>query len=201
MRSAARLQRAMRFDEFLGFLSERPDGERWELVDGVPVMNAQPTDFHQAIAENVILYLRAHRRKEGANWMAIGSSAIPIPGENRSRCPDVTVKRALTGTQFTPDPIAVFEVLSPSNGPQDLRERLDNYRKVASLQLYVVLHQERPVAVLHRREDNWRAEEIGPAEGSVELGALGVRMSLSAAYADTNLEYFFLRGTEGRPAR
>src|SRR5215210_8675679 len=113
MRSAARLQHPMRFDEFLGFLSERADGERWELVDGVPVMNAQPTDFHQLIAENVIFYLREHRRQERPEWIAIGPSAVPIPGANRSRCPDVTVKRALTGTQFTPDPIAAFEVLSP----------------------------------------------------------------------------------------
>jgi Uma2 family endonuclease len=198
MRSAARLQRPMRFDEFLGFLSERPDRERWELVDGTPVMNAQPTDFHQLIAENVIFHLREHRRKERSEWIAIGPSAVPIAGTDRSRCPDVTVKRTLTGTQFTPDPIGVFKALSPSNGSRDRRDPLDDYRMVASLEFYVVLHQERPLAVVYRREEDWRGEEVGPAEAVLRLGALGVLMPLSAVYADTNLEYFF-RGAAERP--
>ena len=201
MPQAARLEHTMTFDRFLAFLAERPDGERWELVDGKPVMNAQPTDFHQIIAENVIVFLRAHRREHGAPWIPIGPSAVPIPGANRSRSPDVTVKRALTGTQFTPDPITVFEVLSPSNGPQDRTARLSDYRAVPSIEHYVVLHQDRPLATFYSRADGWEGRDVGPQSRTVDLPALGVRMPLSAAYEDTPLDYFFTPAARARPRR
>src|SRR5205085_10722482 len=40
-------------DVFRGFLGGRPDEERWELIDGVPVMMAPPTKAHQRIASNL----------------------------------------------------------------------------------------------------------------------------------------------------
>ena len=38
---------------FRGFLEGRPDEERWEAIDGVPVMMAPPTLDHQSIAGNL----------------------------------------------------------------------------------------------------------------------------------------------------
>ena len=38
---------------FRGFLEGRPDEERWELIEGVPVMMAPPTLAHQLIASNL----------------------------------------------------------------------------------------------------------------------------------------------------
>jgi hypothetical protein len=40
----------MTIREFLAFTGTRPDEERWELIEGVPVLNASPIDYHQAIA-------------------------------------------------------------------------------------------------------------------------------------------------------
>lgn len=67
----------------------------------------------------------------------------------------------------------IFEVLSPSNGPQDRMARLADYSTVPSIEHSVVLHQDRPLATVHSRAN------------------LGVRMPLSAAYEDTPLDYFF----------
>jgi Uma2 family endonuclease len=38
---------------FRGFLEGRPEEERWELIDGLPVMMAPPTKAHQRIASNL----------------------------------------------------------------------------------------------------------------------------------------------------
>lgn len=37
----------MTVEEFLAYMEARPDGERWELIEGVAVMNASPTQWHQ----------------------------------------------------------------------------------------------------------------------------------------------------------
>jgi len=35
-------QGPMREEEFFAFLETRPDGEKWELIDGVPILNPTP---------------------------------------------------------------------------------------------------------------------------------------------------------------
>ena len=41
------LPQRMSDEEFLGFVAKRPDGERWQLIDGVAVMMPPPTKAHQ----------------------------------------------------------------------------------------------------------------------------------------------------------
>ncbi len=48
---AAELQ--MTLEEFLAFARSRPDEERWELVEGVAVMNPSPTSWHEVIYANI----------------------------------------------------------------------------------------------------------------------------------------------------
>ena len=43
----------MQVSDFLAFLKNRPDGERWELVGGVPIIMAPPRIAHQRIASNI----------------------------------------------------------------------------------------------------------------------------------------------------
>ena len=40
-------------EAFRAFYDGRPDEERWELIDGVPMMMAPPTFVHQRIASNL----------------------------------------------------------------------------------------------------------------------------------------------------
>jgi Uma2 family endonuclease len=43
----------MDVDEFMAFLATRPDGEHWELIEGVVVMMAPASYAHQRIARNL----------------------------------------------------------------------------------------------------------------------------------------------------
>ena len=43
----------MTVDEFYQFTDARPDDEKWELIDGEPVLNATPSFLHQTIAGNI----------------------------------------------------------------------------------------------------------------------------------------------------
>ncbi len=48
----------MTIEEFYAFTDGRPDNEKWELIDGEPVLHASPSPFHQRIAQ-VAAYLRS----------------------------------------------------------------------------------------------------------------------------------------------
>ena len=53
----------MTVEEFYAFTDTRPDEEKWELVDGEPILNAAPSDMHQWIVKNVVLALGIRERE------------------------------------------------------------------------------------------------------------------------------------------
>ena len=46
-------------DQFLDFYMTRPDGERWQLVDGLAMMMVPPTSVHQRIGKNLLQLARS----------------------------------------------------------------------------------------------------------------------------------------------
>jgi Uma2 family endonuclease len=56
----------MTIEEFLAFADTRPEEERWELIEGVAVMNPAPIGHHQMVVSNILAYLIGYKRQTGA---------------------------------------------------------------------------------------------------------------------------------------
>lgn len=145
MSRTAELARPMTFEDFLACVEERPDGGRWELVNGVPVLNAWPTDVHQVIVRNINTLLLNHKNAHDSPWIPLSGYTVPAPSSmNSAAIPDIVVKPDdLTGQPFSPDPIAVIEVLSRSNTKADRQWRLNAYAATASIEPYLMVEQRR----------------------------------------------------------
>jgi hypothetical protein len=85
MSSTAELARPMTFEDFVAFVEERPDGERWELVNGVPFLNAWPTDVHQVIVGNINTLLLNHKNAHDSPWIPLSGHTVPAPSSDRDR--------------------------------------------------------------------------------------------------------------------
>jgi hypothetical protein len=85
--------RAMTVDEFYQSTDTRPDGEKWELIEGEPVLNASPTPLHQWIIGNVLFALVVQEREIGAQWAASLPLGVRISEIDRPE-PDVLAIRA-----------------------------------------------------------------------------------------------------------
>src|SRR5262245_55764944 len=107
----------MTIEEFLAFTESRPDDERWELIEGVPVMQAAPTALHQTIVVNIAAVLRAEKRRLNASWhilLGVGTR-VPISPQSLPQ-PDLMVREhSATGDHVSDDGLALFEVFSKSN--------------------------------------------------------------------------------------
>ena len=57
----------MTVDEFYLFTDARPDEEKWELIDGEPVLNAAPSRLHQRIVKNILVALAIRERERCAD--------------------------------------------------------------------------------------------------------------------------------------
>ena len=47
----------MTVEEYFAFTDTRPDNEKWELIDGEPILNASPSGLHQRILWNLAILL------------------------------------------------------------------------------------------------------------------------------------------------
>ena len=188
MRAAETRDPPMSLDGFLAFLEERPRWERWELDDGVPHMNPQPTRRHDWIQVNILEALRQHRRHHASPWRPSGPSQVPVPGAARTVAPDVLVAidDGRDDLCITPAPLVVFEVLSPSDRPRRRASKLAAYAAVPSIESVVLVRQDRQAVTVHRRNSEGGLSALVCPE-VVDLPEIGVMLTFATIYEDTPL--------------
>lgn len=185
MRVAETRDPPMSLDGFLAFLEDRPRWERWELDDGVPLMNPQPTRRHDWIQTNILEALRQHRRRYASPWRPSGPSQVPVPGAPHTVAPDilVAIDDGRHDLCITPTPLVVFEVLSPSDRPRRRASKLAAYAAVPSIQSVVLVRQDRQAVTVHRRNPEGGLSAFVCTE-AVDLPEIGVTLTFATIYDD-----------------
>jgi Uma2 family endonuclease len=188
MRAAETRDPPMSLYGFLAFLEDRPNGERWELDDGVPLMSPQPTRRHDWIQVNILEALRQHRRRHASPWRPSGPTQVPVPGAARTVAPDILVAPddGRHDLCITPAPVVVFEVLSPSDRPRRRASKLAAYTAVASIQGVVLVREDQRSVTVYRRNPEASFSALTCTE-AVDLPEIGVTLSFETIYDDTPL--------------
>ena len=179
----------MTIAEFLAFTDTRPDGEKWELVEGVAVMNASPTQWHQRIASNVTNALDAAKLASGASWVAVLGVGTRVPiSPNSLPQPNVYVQEGeLTNTHTTDDALLLFEVLSKSNTKADRAWRKRVYASVPNCQHYVTISTKAAEIIRHDRADGWQGQTIAGLDSTLSLPTIDVTIPLRNIYRWTSI--------------
>lgn len=181
----------MSIDEFYAFTDTRPDEEKWELIDGEPVMQASPGYSHQLIVSNIIMALgAAQRARPDAGWRVIPGLGIRL-GTSRPE-PDAMVVPSRGAAvdlrvRHRDDVLVVFEVLSPSTADRDLRWKRNAYTSLPSLTHYVVIAQDAVEVVVFARDDGFAEQRLTSPDDVVAFPDLGVTLPLTEIFRDTGL--------------
>jgi Uma2 family endonuclease len=174
----------MTIPEFLAFTATRPDGERWELIEGVAVLNASPTDVHQIIVLNIATFLMNEKTRRGLPWLpSIGiGTEVPI-SPNSLPQPDVFVMEGpAKGSHVTNDALVIFEVLSRSNTKADQAWRKRVYSSVGNCEHYVTVSLKAADISVFDRDVAWRERRIKRLSEVVHLPAIDVAIPLAYVY-------------------
>lgn len=183
----------MSVEEFYAFTDGRPDEERWELIEGEPMMQASPGFFHQVIAANLITALKT-RRAGTAGWTVIPGIGVRVSGASLPQ-PDVMVvptparsdHRPGAGLRHADNPLVVFEILSPSTADRDLRWKRNAYTALPSLTHYVVIAQDAIEVAVFAREAGFAERRLRSRDDTIAFADLGVTLSLDEIFRDTGL--------------
>jgi Uma2 family endonuclease len=111
-----------------------------------------------------------------------------IGEEEQFRLPDVMVtcsERDKADPLTKRDPIILIEVLSPGTAMQDFGGKLDAYRRIDSLQAYLIVNPaEVWVRVYHRdAAGHWPPDQVyARLEDTIQLDAPGLALPLREVY-------------------
>jgi Uma2 family endonuclease len=176
-------------DQFLDFLMTRPEGERWQLVDGLAMMMVPPSKVHQRIAHNIEHLLNDALEAGRPDLLAYRETGLRIPGvASFNPEPDVAVLRAdATYERYDDQVFAVIEVISPSNSAEMIGRKLELYRSHPDNLYCVTIDQDSVHVALYAREDGWAERNLRAPDDVLRLPAFGFEAPLSAIYRGTPL--------------
>jgi Uma2 family endonuclease len=181
----------MTVEDYFAFTDTRPDNEKWELIDGEPILNASPSKLHQTILWNLGFLLGTIQRTKPQSWesspgVGVRVSDTSLPEPDVFIVPTGAARRDPFGRE-TNDVIAAFEILSPSTAERDLRWKRTAYTSLPSLKYYVVIAQDAVDIVVFSRDDGFAEHRIRSSSEKLELPLLGITLPVSEIYRDTGL--------------
>ncbi len=180
----------MTVEEFLAFYDARPDGEKWELIEGAAVMSPSPTEWHQVIVGNLIMALGAHKLAKNASWIPMIGVGTRVPvSPNSLPQPDAFVKGgAAQDVSITDDALVLFEVLSRSNNNSDQAWRKRVYSSVPNCQHHVTIGHKTAEVVRYDRETGWQGVTIKGLGSDLALPAIEAVLPLADLYRWTPIQ-------------
>jgi Uma2 family endonuclease len=182
----------MTVKEFYAFTDTRPDNEKWELIDGEPILNASPSNLHQTILWNLAFLLGTIQRRQPQTWesspgIGVRISETSLPEPDVFIVPAGSARRNPFGRE-TNQVIATLEILSPSTADRDLRWKRTAYTNLPSLTHYIVIAQDAVDVVVFARDAGFAERRLRSLGDSLELPSLGSSLQLSEIYCDTGLK-------------
>jgi Uma2 family endonuclease len=162
---------------------------RYEYFDGEVFAMAGGSLPHADIALNVASILREHLR--GRCKVRNSDAKVGITETGPFTYPDVSVscdERDRTAQEFTRYPCLIVEVLSPSTEAYDRGGKFALYRRLESLQEYVLVGSETRTVEVFRRDQQggWMFLPYGEGD-EIELTSVGLTIPIAAIYEDVTL--------------
>lgn len=179
----------MKVAEFIELIRPYPDEERWELLDGEPLLMAPQTERHQRIVMNLLKHV--DRLADARGCVALpGLGILSYAVDDYAPIPDVVVRCGpMLDGGYARDAILIAEVLSPSTMNNDRGRKLDFYRTLATLRTILVVYQDEV------RVEAWQRDGVGEWQRIVRKGRSDVlavpelegELSLADLYKDIPL--------------
>ena len=168
----------MSVDEFIAWAERLP--ERWELLDGIPVAMSPERVIHGDVKYRVARALdSALASAKVPCRFVLDSAAVRIDARSLYQ-PDALVYcgEPVSGDALEiPNPVIVFEVLSPGNAATDLRDKLQGYFRLASIQHYLIVNPDKRLIIHHARGEGDVVSTRIVNEGVLRLDPPGIELA------------------------
>lgn len=173
----------MTWEEYLVFEDQSP--YRHEYVNGTVYAMSGASLAHNRIAQKLVSAFAAHLKGGPCEPFFLEAKLEIQAGTDLIMYyPDVMVScRPEDRTdQIVRNPKLVVEILSKSTQHIDRREKAMTYQRVAAIEEYVLIAQNQPRVIVHRRAEDWRPMLYSGMDARVEFRSIGLQMPLAQIY-------------------
>ena len=185
---------------FWDFVASRPDEEKWELIEGRFVMQAQPSIDHQIIAGNLDRRLNEGLERIGSDRVVLQNPAIDLRPviEGNAYVPDAAVidrsdvepGGSVSGTCYL-----AAEIISPSDrrkpsgtNREKIAIKLAGYQKLPMCEIVLLIEQRvMAVTVARRTADGWTTRRLADPNDQLTLTSAGLDCRVADLYVRTAL--------------
>lgn len=193
--------------DFRVFQDHQPDGQRWELVEGTPVMMTPPKIAHQRIAQNLARLL-----DDAIDALGLSLFAVQTPGVDLGLGSTVTSSSGRAST-YVPEPdvavivdsrdpdrrivdaaVVLVEIVSStdeivtSDGRPWVDVKAALYRMHVPCQAVLVIEQERThIRLWVRSGEDWRESHLTDPSDVLHIPCCGLTCEVGELYAKTHL--------------
>ena len=170
---------------------ERVSPIKHEYLQGQIVAMAGASKAHVIITGNLSALLVNHLRGKDCISYAVDMK-VRLPELNYFYYPDLAVtcddRDRVSDEDFILHPKLIIEVLSDSTEAFDRGDKFSDYKSVAELEEYVLVHQKQVlVERFQRKSDNLWLPQVYRAGEQVELESIGVMYNIEALYENLEL--------------
>lgn len=166
---------------------ERKAETKSEYDGGYVTAMAGASKEHNRVTVNIAGELYAQLKGKPCQPF-VNDLRVRVPECDRYYYPDVVV--VCDEPQFEDveldtllNPTVIVEVLSASTEARDRGQKLQCYRTLDSLNIYVLVAQDRPFVEIYRRqEQGWLYSTVEGLESVVSLDAIGCKLRLADIY-------------------
>ncbi len=164
------------------FALEKQSELRHEFVNGVMHEKSKVKKQNNRLVGKLLRLLDAAAEAKNCDvFFTVVKMQVP---NGEYRYPDVVVTCEEDADEYLiKAPCAVFEVLSDSTRDVDENEKLEEYLKIASVQRYVLLRQDRALAFVYSRDGTqWRFSLLENT-GEFDIPCLDLTLRLEDIYS------------------
>ncbi len=182
--SAAPKRNLISVEEYL--TGELRSPTKHEYLGGIVHAMAGARVGHNRIKGNIFgsLFIRL-RGKRCQPFDSDSKIRVVVHGQVRFYYPDVSVICRSNPPEelFQSEPVVIVEVLSRTTRRTDLTEKKDAYLTIPSLQVYVLIEQELPFAVVYRRNSSGFEREVFEGlDAVIALPEIEAELALAEVY-------------------
>ncbi|HUN06676.1 MAG TPA: Uma2 family endonuclease [Aggregatilineales bacterium] len=168
-------------------LAERESEIKHEYLDGEVFAMAGASESHNIITGNTYAALHSQLRKRPCNVYP-SDMRVRTPDSGLYSYPDISVvcgdtqiDREIGDTLL--NPTVIIEILSPTTERFDKGKKLQHYRRIPSLQAYLLIAQDiAQVEMYLRQGDQWIYSDFTAFDAVINLPMIGCTLTLSDIY-------------------
>lgn len=170
------------------FEQDADSREKLEYFNGQIVAQAGSSARHNLIVANLIGHLYAELRQRDCRVFP-SDMRVQAIDQKVYTYPDLSIvcgqpRFSDPGEMTLINPLVIVEILSPSTEAHDRKEKFMYYRRIESLQEYILIDQQTPYVQRYSRQNPhfWYVHLTDDLAGQVTINSIGCTLAMQAIY-------------------